>query len=170
MSFVLTERKDEDAGNETSGMDISSDTEATPQPDETMELPNSLFCPSPVNASTASIDTTHMSSQQQGTYRGMSRKQADLFIATQSNLIQTAETHALSPKMLQKEINNILKSNPGLSEAYFLSYLNSLRMGEFSQAVDNLHTASAFAQTEEEGSQSFRYAVLNLGSLHARLV
>ena len=152
--------------SETSGMDISSDTEQTPQPDETMPVQNSLFSPSIIDASGASTEVGPTSLH---AHRGMSRKQADLFIATQSNLIQTAEKHALSPILLQKEIDCILKSNPGLPEAYFLSYLNSLRMGEFSQAIDNLLVnGSVTTQTEEEVNQRFRYNALNLGSLHAR--
>ena len=43
----------------------------------------------------------------------MTRRQADLFIARQANLIQHSEGHALSPLELQRELNVIVKTNPG---------------------------------------------------------
>ena len=106
----------------------------------------------------------------------MSKKQADLFIARQAALIQISDTHAMTPTQLQTEINNILRSNPALPEAYFLSYLNYRRMGEVSLSIDSLHSNSdadhvvetTSKQTLEQMNQSFRYADLNLGSLHAR--
>ena len=44
----------------------------------------------------------------------MTRRQADLFIARQANLIQHSEGHALSPLELQRELNVIVKTNPGI--------------------------------------------------------
>ena len=163
--------EDKESANETdaSCMEISSDNEGTTMFDSS--LPNSLFGHSLDDSSCFSEDISSGAATNTGF---MSRKQADLFIARQSNLIQKAEGQALSPIMLKKEIDGILKSNPEISEAYFLSYLNNLRMGEVSLAVDDLHKASyhvisaSGSQTDEEISQSFRYAVLNLGSLHAR--
>ena len=53
--------------------------------------------------------------------RMVSRKQADLVIAQQASLLQTAESAALSPRDLQDEVSRILKSCPALPEAHFLS-------------------------------------------------
>jgi len=107
----------------------------------------------------------------------MTRRQADLFIARQANLLMHSEGHALPPIHLQKELNLILRSNPGLSEAYFLSYLNSLRLNEFVGAVDSLYVASYHLITSgannrltvADVNKNFRYGNLNLVSLHARL-
>ena len=106
----------------------------------------------------------------------VSRKQADLFIAQQVNLLQTNEADALSPKDLQFEISRILKSNPGLSEAHFLAYLNCLRVKEVAGAVHNLY-GSCTQQDEgpplrpgvDDGSKGFRFAALNLASYHVRM-
>lgn len=46
-----------------------------------------------------------------------SKRQAELFIATQSALLANNESAALSPTELNKQINNLLKSNPDLAEA-----------------------------------------------------
>jgi len=106
----------------------------------------------------------------------MTRRQADLLIARQASMLQFSEAQALSPQDLQREINMILKSNPGLPEAYFLSFLNSLRMNEFVGAMDSLNLASNYIvnsgnakQTQEEVHKVFRYANLNLASLHSRM-
>ena len=106
----------------------------------------------------------------------MTRRQADLVIARQSSMLQFSESTAMSPVELQREISTILKTNPGLPEAYFLSFLNSLRMKEFVGAMDCLNIASNYIvntsgsrQTQEEVNKVFRYANLNLASLHARL-
>lgn len=46
-----------------------------------------------------------------------SRRQAELFIATQAVLLANNEGKALPPPDLQKKITSILKSNPDLSGA-----------------------------------------------------
>jgi len=113
---------------------------------------------------------------QEGDTKLMTRRQADLLIARQASMLQFSEAQALSPMDLQREVNMILKSNPGLPEAYFLSFLNSLRMNEFVGAMDSLNVASNYIvnsgnakQTQEEVHKVFRYANLNLASLHSRL-
>jgi len=70
----------------------------------------------------------------------VSRKQADLLIAQQASLLQTAECAALPPQELQWEISRILTSCPGLPEAHFLSYLNCVRVRE---VVGGLHSLYA---------------------------
>jgi len=106
----------------------------------------------------------------------LTRRQADLFIARQATLLQHAESEAFSPSRMQEELKVILKTNPGLPEAYFLSYLNSLRMNEFVGAQDSLYLASNHILTQgnskqlvEDVNKNYRYAALNLASLHARL-
>ena len=76
--------------------------------------------------------------------RMVSRKQADLVIAQQASLLQTAESAALSPRDLQDEVSRILKSCPALPEAHFLSYLNCLRVNDVAGAEHALY--ASFAQ------------------------
>ena len=104
---------------------------------------------------------------------GVSRKQADLFLAQQASLLQTNERAALSPRDLQAEISRILAACPGLPEAHYLSYLNCLRVKEVAGAVHHLYRSQddgTFSKlSQEDGSKSFRYAALNLASYHARM-
>lgn len=46
-----------------------------------------------------------------------SRRQAELFIATQAALIQSDEQSAYTPIELNQKITSLLKSNPDLAEA-----------------------------------------------------
>lgn len=46
-----------------------------------------------------------------------SRRQAELFIATQAALLKVNDAEALSPLDLQEKIRQLLKNNPGFSEA-----------------------------------------------------
>ncbi|XP_022921180.1 anaphase-promoting complex subunit 5 [Onthophagus taurus] len=99
-----------------------------------------------------------------------SRRQADLFISTQAGLLAHDQTRALNPVELHKQLRSLLETNPDISEAYFLSYLNCLRIKEFSGALDSLHlcfdkTISTNGKSNEEKNKSFRYAVLNLAIL-----
>lgn len=50
-----------------------------------------------------------------------SRRQAELFIASQAKLLNACEEKACNPKDLNKHITNILKSNPCLSAAVSIS-------------------------------------------------
>ena len=106
---------------------------------------------------------------------GVSKKQADLFLAQQANLLQSNENAALSPQSLQSEILRILKSCPDLPEAHFLSYLNCLRVKEVAGAVQSLY-GSCSQQDDtntrinmDESSKGFRFAALNLASYHVRM-
>ena len=107
---------------------------------------------------------------------GVSRRQADLLIAQQASLLQTAECAALPPAELQAEVARILASCPALPEAHFLSYLNCLRVRDVAGAEHALY--ASFAQpadrlapkaSQEEVSKGFRYAALNLAAFHSRL-
>ncbi|KAK3923376.1 Anaphase-promoting complex subunit 5 [Frankliniella fusca] len=103
------------------------------------------------------------------------RRQAELFIAQQVNLLQNNEILALSPPKLQEKIRDILQANPDYAEAHYLSYLNCLRVREYCGAIDSLfhcfdrNTAIAASSTSiDDKNRSFRYATLNLAILHAQ--
>lgn len=68
-------------------------------------------------------------------------KQADLFIARQCKLMENNETEALKPKELQQRLNEISKDIPHYTQAHILSYMNSLRVRDFFNALDAFHCA-----------------------------
>ena len=103
-------------------------------------------------------------------FGAVSRKQADLFIAQQAQLLQTAEGTALPAQQLQTEVDRIIKYNPGLPEAHFLSYLNCARVREVEGALHSLYAAFSLpSDNSEESVRVFRYAALNLAIHHTRL-
>ncbi|CAH1961189.1 unnamed protein product [Acanthoscelides obtectus] len=101
-----------------------------------------------------------------------SRRQAELFIATQAALLSNNEGKALPPDELHKRIMNILESNPDLVGAHFLSYLNYLRVDEFCGAMRSLFNcfdAGLDPNVKYFGdgkSKRHRFAALNLAILH----
>ncbi|CAL4060929.1 unnamed protein product, partial [Meganyctiphanes norvegica] len=106
-----------------------------------------------------------------------SRQQAELFLSQQTTLLQFNEAAAISPAELQEKIRQMVQQNPDLAEAHYLSYLNCLRVKEFSGAVHSLlRTYDGHLPTQsnsnntptEEHSKSIRYAALNLAALHAQ--
>ena len=115
-----------------------------------------------------------------------SRRQAEFYIAKQVELIQNAECHADSTEEVSRMADVILESNPDLSQVYFLKYLNSLRNNEYSAALDSLvkafnvdpaaagdgalsgRTEASPISKPEDANKGFRYAALNLVSLHSR--
>lgn len=113
-----------------------------------------------------------------GTYK--SQKQAEYYIANQAFLIHHNVTEAASPTELQERIRNLLKENPNLSEAHFLSYLNNARVKEFCTASHNLYhyfDRYVLPSSDLPGVQQFktkdstddvnrRCAALNLAALH----
>lgn len=102
------------------------------------------------------------------------RQQAELFISQQTSLLQFNETAALSPPELQEKIRQLVRQNPDLAEAHYLSYLNCVRVKEFSGAVHSLlrtydgHLMPRETGRMEDQGQGFRYAALNLAALHAQ--
>ncbi|XP_056636653.1 anaphase-promoting complex subunit 5 [Diorhabda sublineata] len=100
-----------------------------------------------------------------------SRRQAELFIATQAALLSNNEGKALPPPELQNRISNILKSNPDLSGAHFLAYLNYLRVDEYCGAIESLlHCFDRNVDPDvkcynDEKSKRHRFAALNLAIL-----
>ncbi|KAM4709895.1 anaphase-promoting complex subunit 5 isoform 2-T2 [Discoglossus pictus] len=107
----------------------------------------------------------------------LSQKQAEYFLSQQASLLKNDENKALSPVLLQKELNSLLKFNPDFAEAHYLSYLNSLRVQDvFSSTHSLLHyfdrlilTGAESKSNGDEGcGRSLRYAALNLAALHCR--
>ncbi|KAG8456102.1 hypothetical protein GDO86_002050 [Hymenochirus boettgeri] len=107
----------------------------------------------------------------------LSQKQAEYFLSQQASLLKSDESKALSPVLLQKELNNLLRFNPDFAEAHYLSYLNSLRVQDvFSSTHSLLHyfdrlilTGAESKSNGDEGyGRSLRYAALNLAALHCR--
>ena len=99
---------------------------------------------------------------------GVSRRQADLFLAQQASLLQSNESSAMSPQELQAEISRIVSSCRGLPEAHFLSYLNFLRVKELAGAVHSLYHSFSASQDTDHG-RALRHAALILASYHCSL-
>uniref|UniRef100_A0A8W7PYE4 Anaphase-promoting complex subunit 5 n=1 Tax=Anopheles coluzzii TaxID=1518534 RepID=A0A8W7PYE4_ANOCL len=104
-------------------------------------------------------------------------KQSELFIAQQSALLKENEAKALPPKELQKRLNEIIHDRPHCSQAYFLSYMNNVRVREFFGAVhalqrvfDRTPSAGAPPPATSAGAsegKDYQYSSLNLAILHA---
>ncbi|XP_076125763.1 anaphase-promoting complex subunit 5 isoform X1 [Alosa pseudoharengus] len=107
----------------------------------------------------------------------LSQKQAEYFFARQAYLLKNDENKAMTPAILQNELNNILKFNPDFAEAHYLSYLNSMRVQDIYIATHSLlHYFDRLILSGGEGKsngdegygRSLRYAILNLATLHCR--
>uniref|UniRef100_A0A8D8YVF5 Anaphase-promoting complex subunit 5 n=2 Tax=Cacopsylla melanoneura TaxID=428564 RepID=A0A8D8YVF5_9HEMI len=99
-----------------------------------------------------------------------SRKQAELFISQQAMYLLNNPQQALAPPVLQERLQQILKHNPEHAEAYYLSYLNCLRVNEFCGALENLYHYFDRSNTllnHEDKPKGLRFAALNLGILYA---
>jgi anaphase-promoting complex subunit 5 len=86
-------------------------------------------------------------------------KQSELFIAQQSALLQNNETQALRPKEMQNTLCQIIQGNPLFSQAYFLCFMNSVRIRDYFNACDVVHRAfdrSRSSITENKGYQYSR--------------
>eukprot|EP00112_Aurelia_sp_Birch-Aquarium-sp1_P004223 Seg1477.16 transcript_id=Seg1477.16/GoldUCD/mRNA.D3Y31 product="Anaphase-promoting complex subunit 5" protein_id=Seg1477.16/GoldUCD/D3Y31 len=110
--------------------------------------------------------------------------QAGRFIAQQTRLLESQSPNSLSPRELQKKIQDIIQKFPTVVDAYYLSYLNYLQIGEVRNALFDLHRYFDYKKWEEEQSSSneetektsiekhqmkfkrFRYCALNLGIFH----
>lgn len=102
-----------------------------------------------------------------------SAKQAELFVQQQTSLLENDEVKALNPKELQKRIDEIVQIyNPLYSKAYFLSYLNNVRIRDLPNCIEALHRSfdrNAVKQSSNQDStckSNFQYSVLNLAILH----
>ncbi|XP_055621482.1 anaphase-promoting complex subunit 5 [Toxorhynchites rutilus septentrionalis] len=130
-----------------------------------------------ISSSASSNNESLMSLEAQGAYKDKSStckwstKQSELFVAQQSALLQNNEVDALNPKDMQTRLNEIVHDHPLYSQAYFLSYLNSVRSRDFFNAVDALHrsfdrsTLNAMSLTQD--NKDYQYSALNLAILHA---
>ncbi|XP_071450203.1 anaphase-promoting complex subunit 5 [Hetaerina americana] len=127
------------------------------------------------------IDSTCIDTEKTALWRYVdvgcwSRRQAELFIAQQAALLETDESAALPPPVLQEQMLNLLKANPKCAEAHYLCYLNCMRVKEFCGAVHSLHhcfdrstvVADSKGITQDEKNKGFRYAALNLAALHTQ--
>ena len=110
-----------------------------------------------------------------------SRRQAELFLARQSTLLQHNESEALSPRNIHHNVIELLKGNPELAEAHFLACMNCLRLNEYVGAYEAMYhcfdlklqssngmTGQSQKDKHEDDSLKpmFRYASLNMASLH----
>lgn len=93
-----------------------------------------------------------------------SRKIAEFFVAKQANLIENNEHDALNPMELNNKINELLAHDSHFADAYYLKYLNSLRLRDYPLALKALH--DYFDRAFFSGSVSL--AALNLCSLEYR--
>lgn len=89
-----------------------------------------------INESILDTETVH---QDRNPHSKWSPKQAILFVTQQSDLLQNNELRALPPIELQNKLNEIQQNNPLSTQAYFLSYMNQLRLRDFFGAIDALH-------------------------------
>eukprot|EP00794_Sanderia_malayensis_P016245 gene16245-17884_t len=116
--------------------------------------------------------------------------QAGKFITQQARLLESQSPYAQPPKQLQEKIEEIFEKFPNAVDAYYLSYLNYLRLGEARNALFNLHKYFDYqkwdADENANGSNNddaeknstekyqmkfkrFRYCALNLGIFHSSL-
>jgi anaphase-promoting complex subunit 5 len=104
-----------------------------------------------------------------------SPKQAELFVAQQSLLLENDEVRAMQPRELQRRIDEIVQIfNPLYSKAYFLSYLNNIRIRDLPNCIEALHrsfdrNAGKYGQNHNDNNpckSNFQYSVLNLAILH----
>ncbi|XP_059470008.1 anaphase-promoting complex subunit 5 [Neocloeon triangulifer] len=108
------------------------------------------------------------------------RRQADLFLAQQSLLLQKNDA-SIDTKKLHTNIQQLLRANPDCAEAYFLAFLNFLRVRDFPAALHSLHNCfdrggglyfdpnskQLCGNSNDERARSFRYGALNLATLYA---
>ena len=93
-----------------------------------------------------------------------SRKTAEFFVAQQAHLIENNEYEAMSPVDLNQKIDELILYDPSFSDAYFLKYLNYLRLKDYPSSLKALH--DYFDRIMLAGSVSL--AALNLSSLEYR--
>ncbi|XP_013106176.2 anaphase-promoting complex subunit 5 isoform X1 [Stomoxys calcitrans] len=112
-------------------------------------------------------DTVH---QDRNPHSKWSPKQAQLFVNQQCNLLEKNELRALSPIEMQTKLNEIIQDNPLNAKAYFLGYMNQLRLRDVFGALDALHRSFDRSPTHMMGQndqKGFQYFSVNLAILHA---
>ena len=70
------------------------------------------------------------------------KKQCDWYVSKQVSLIQNCENQADDPLKIDKIVQDIISNDPDMSQVHYLSYLNSLRIQDFCQAVKSLYWSS----------------------------
>ncbi|CRK88229.1 CLUMA_CG002010, isoform A [Clunio marinus] len=124
---------------------------------------------SPATSNLDDIEDTMM------TKHKWSSKQAELFVTQQTSFLENDETKALNPKELQKRIDEIVQIyTPLYSKAYFLSYLNNIRIRDLPNCIEALHRSfdrnagkhGHNHQDQNTCKSNFQYSVLNLAVLH----
>ncbi len=93
-----------------------------------------------------------------------SRKIAEYFVAKQAFLLENNEHDALNPIELHQKLDELIAHDSTFSEAYYLKYLNYLRLKDYPSALKSLH--DYFDRLLLAGSVSL--AALNLCSLEYR--
>ncbi|CAK8673850.1 unnamed protein product [Clavelina lepadiformis] len=105
------------------------------------------------------------------------RQQAEYFFSQQAALLEIKQSDALPPEALQTKIRQVLRNNPELAQAHYVSYLNNLRVKEFCGAMDSLYmyfvrhnktVSSSSRKKLDDGNigRTQRFATLNLALLH----
>lgn len=122
----------------------------------------------------ANLETT-IDDHQPPNKQKWSSKQAETFIAQQSALLENDEVKSLNPKDLQNKIDEIVHTyTPLSSRAYFLSYLNNVRIRDFPNCLEALHRSfdknvgkqGSLDNPEANSKTQFQYSLLNLAILH----
>lgn len=167
-------------GNESSGMimeDASMMLVASPMP--LAAAPAPVTFPSP--ASLAALPPSRTIGREKSGYSKWSVKQADLFIAQQCNLLEYNETKAMRPAELQQRLKEIVDDIPFYTQAHILSYMNNLRIRDFTNSLDAFHSvydrsaarANTMAslndpQPQCANNKGLQYSSLNLAILHVQ--
>jgi len=111
-----------------------------------------------------------------------SRSNVFKFIEEQMNFLENDTGGALKPKELQEKLELIQKLHANITDVYYLSFLNYLRVSEVNKAskmlclyFDHKNFQSQLTngdRNEQEKHQSmfkrFRYGALNLGIMHSQ--
>ncbi|XP_055379741.1 anaphase-promoting complex subunit 5 [Condylostylus longicornis] len=122
-----------------------------------------------LNISDEILDT-NMVHRDRNSHSKWSYKQAELFIAQQCLLLENNELRALSPIDLHSKLNEIIQDNPLFSQAYFLSYMNYLRLHDYFSSLDALYRTfdrNPVQNNNTPDQRGFEYSSLNLAIMHA---
>ncbi len=128
---------------------------------------NDSMPPPPVAALVATVSTANSAlpfafSLKNGC--AYSRRIAEYFVAQQASLIENNEHDALSPAELNQKIDELLAFDVNFADAYYLKYLNFMRLRDYPSSLKALH--DYFDRAIYAGSVSL--AALNLCSLEYR--
>lgn len=120
-----------------------------------------------IEESALDTETVH---QDRNPHSKWSPKQAQLFVKQQCNLLEKNELRALPPIEMQTKLNEIVQDNPLNAKAYFLGYMNQLRLRDVFGAIDALHRSfdrSPMHMMSQHEQKGFQYFCINLAIFHA---